>query len=122
MQLLPLWKAARSLSESDTVAEVELEALFNQIEDTMTADQILTIQEMQLSGEEIAQRMEELGINFGLQILDLETSLPKCRRLLRLFMKTEKDFQEVVIQVVDLVEKDLLEDHNLEVRVLAMEI
>ena len=35
-ELLPLWKAARSLSESETVAEAELEAVFHQIEDTMT--------------------------------------------------------------------------------------
>ena len=65
-QLLPLWKAARSLSDSETVAQEELEAVFNQIEDTMTPEQLSAINEMQLTGEEMAQLMEDLGIEFGL--------------------------------------------------------
>jgi len=64
-QLLPLWKAARSLSESETAAEAELEAVFNQIEDTMTAEQINAIANLQLTGETMAQLMEDLGISFG---------------------------------------------------------
>ena len=64
-ELLPLWKAARSLSESETVAEAELEAVFNQIEDTMTSEQISAIADLQLTGEEMAQLMEDLGISFG---------------------------------------------------------
>lgn len=64
-QLLPLWKAARSLSESDTVAEKELDAVFTQIEDTMTSEQISAINEMQLTGEEMAQLMEDLEISLG---------------------------------------------------------
>jgi hypothetical protein len=65
LQLLPLWKAARSLSQSETVAEEELNAIFNQIEGTMTTAQINAIIEMQLTGEEIDQRMEDLGIEAG---------------------------------------------------------
>jgi hypothetical protein len=64
-QLLPLWKAARSLSESETAAEAELEAVFNQIEDTMTGEQINAIANLQLAGETMAQLMEDLGISFG---------------------------------------------------------
>ena len=64
-ELLPLWKAARSLSESETVAEAEMDAVFNQIEDAMTSEQIAAIVDLQLTGEEIAQLMEELGISFG---------------------------------------------------------
>jgi hypothetical protein len=63
--LLPLWKAARSLSESETAAQEELDAIFSQIEDTMTPEQINTIAAMQLTGEEMAQLMEDLGIEFG---------------------------------------------------------
>ncbi len=65
IELLPLWKAARSLSESETVAEAELEAVFNQIEDTMNSEQIAFIADMQLTGEEMAQLMEDLGLSFG---------------------------------------------------------
>ena len=65
VELLPLWKAARSLNDSETVAEAELEAVFNQIQDTMTSEQITAISEMQLTGEEMAQLMEDLGLSFG---------------------------------------------------------
>lgn len=64
-ELLPLWKAARSLSDSDTVADTEMEALFNQIEETMTPEQLSAISEMQMTGEEMGQMMEDLGISFG---------------------------------------------------------
>ena len=64
-ELLPLWKAARSLNQSETVAEAELEAVFNQIQDTMTSAQIAAISNMQLTGEEMAQLMEDLGLSFG---------------------------------------------------------
>jgi hypothetical protein len=65
VQLLPLWKAARSLSESDTVAEEEINAIFNQVKETMTSAQINAINEMQLTGEEITQMMEDLGFESG---------------------------------------------------------
>ena len=65
VQLLPLWKAARSLSESETAAEKELDAVFTQIEEMMTPEQISAINEMQLTGEEMAQMMEDLGISLG---------------------------------------------------------
>ena len=65
VELLPLWKAARSLSQSETVAEAELQAVFNQIQDTMTSEQISAIADLQLTGEEMAQLMEDLGLSFG---------------------------------------------------------
>ncbi len=64
-ELLPLWKAARSLNQSETVAEAELQAVFNQIQDTMTSEQISAIADLQLTGEEMAQLMEDLGLSFG---------------------------------------------------------
>lgn len=64
-QLLPLWKAARSLSESETVAEAEMEAIFNQIEELMTSEQISAITDFQLTGEAMAQLVEDLGVSLG---------------------------------------------------------
>ncbi len=64
-ELLPLWKAAKSLSSNETTAEAELEALFNQIQDTMTPEQLSAITDMQFTSEEMAQKMEDLGISFG---------------------------------------------------------
>lgn len=64
-ELLPLWKAARTLSESETVAEAEMQAVFNQIEDTMTPEQITFIGDMQLDQEQMAQLLEDLDLPFG---------------------------------------------------------
>lgn len=66
-QLLPLWKALRSLSESDTVAQVEMDALVTQLEETMTAEQSEAIEAMDLSMQDMNSVMEALGIesNFG---------------------------------------------------------
>ena len=64
-ELLPLWKAARSLSQSETVAEAELNAVFNQIQTTMTSEQLAAITDMQLTGEDMAQVAEEIGLSFG---------------------------------------------------------
>jgi hypothetical protein len=47
------------------VAEAELQAVFNQIQDTMTSEQISAIADLQLTGEEMAQLMENLGLSFG---------------------------------------------------------
>jgi hypothetical protein len=63
-ELLPLWKAVRSLSESDTAAQAEIDALYNQIEETMTAEQLEAIRAMDPSQEDIAALMEKLGLEY----------------------------------------------------------
>lgn len=57
--LLPLWRAAQSLMSSDTAAALEIEAVYNQIQDTMTSEQISTIAEMELTEEALATMLEE---------------------------------------------------------------
>jgi len=64
-QLLTLWKAARSLSESDTTAAEEIVALVNQIRDSMTAEQLQAIEAMNLSFEDMGAIAEQLGLEFG---------------------------------------------------------
>lgn len=64
-ELLPLWKAARSLSDSETISEAELEAIFKQIQDAMTPEQLAAINEMEFGSEQMAQLAEDLGISFG---------------------------------------------------------
>ncbi len=61
-ELLPLWKALKSLSESETAASAETEAIINQIEKTMTSEQMETITAMELSTEDMAAVQEQLGI------------------------------------------------------------
>jgi len=61
-ELLPLWQAYQSLSTSDTAAELELNAVLNQIQDTMNPEQIQAISEMKLTEERVDALIEELGI------------------------------------------------------------
>ncbi len=60
-KLLPLWKMYKSLVESDTTAEAEITALLDQIQDTMTTEQIETIAAMELTKEDMATLNQEMG-------------------------------------------------------------
>jgi len=60
-KLLPLWQAYRSLSSSDTSAEAEVDALLNQIQSTMTTEQVKDINEMNLTSDDVLELMQSLG-------------------------------------------------------------
>ncbi len=63
--LLPLWKALRSLSSSDSAAAEEIQAVYNQIQETMTPEQIQAISEMQLTFGDMGEVAQKLDLNFG---------------------------------------------------------
>ena len=65
-ELLPLWKAVKSLSNSDTASSVELDALYNQIQDTMTTEQLNQIAAMEFTGESMQVLTEELGLDMAM--------------------------------------------------------
>jgi hypothetical protein len=60
--LLPLWQVLRSLTNSDTAALEEIEAIIDQIQETMTPQQMDAIQAMNLTREDIFASMQELGL------------------------------------------------------------
>lgn len=62
--LVPLWQAVQSLSQSDTTATVELDAVLKQIQETMRAEQLQAIADMQLTGADLQTTMQEAGIGF----------------------------------------------------------
>jgi hypothetical protein len=64
-ELLPLWKALRSLSQSDTTAAEELQALIAQIQSTMTPEQVKAIRSMDLSIKDVQSIGQEFGLNLG---------------------------------------------------------
>jgi hypothetical protein len=64
-ELLPLWKALRALSSSDTTAPQEIEALVKQIQNTLTTDQINAITAMNLTNEDILAYMQAQGSMAG---------------------------------------------------------
>lgn len=59
-ELLPLWQMIRSLQGSSTASQVEVEALFGQIEAAMTPEQLAAIEDM--SQEDMRALFEELGM------------------------------------------------------------
>ena len=64
-ELLPLWQTMQVLSESDSAAEQETEALIAQIQETMTAEQRQAITDMNLAREDMMSIMQEQGLTMG---------------------------------------------------------
>jgi hypothetical protein len=64
-KLLPLWQAYRSLSTSQTAAEAEVIALLNQIQSTMTAEQVQAIKAMNLTNTDMMNLMQTMGAGMG---------------------------------------------------------
>ncbi|MDR3573626.1 MAG: hypothetical protein P4L50_07185 [Anaerolineaceae bacterium] len=63
--LLPLWKAMLSLSSSNTTAPAEIQALQDQIKGSLSADQVTSIEKLDLSGTNMRTIMSSLNIQFG---------------------------------------------------------
>jgi hypothetical protein len=62
-ELLPLWQVLKGLLESDTAATAEIDAVVNQIAETMTDEQMQSIAEMELTMETTLDLMQELGLD-----------------------------------------------------------
>jgi hypothetical protein len=65
--LLTLWQAYRSLSNSQTAAEAEVDALLIQIQSTMTSDQVQAIEAMNLTSTDMMNLMQSMGAGIGPQ-------------------------------------------------------
>lgn len=61
-ELLPLWQVLQSLSASDSTAQAEMDALVDQIEETMTPEQIQAIKAMNLTQEDMFAMLQERGL------------------------------------------------------------
>lgn len=60
--LLPLWKAYRNMSSNDSASAAELESLAEDIEATLTPEQIKAIVAMKLTRQDMTAVMQEQGI------------------------------------------------------------
>jgi hypothetical protein len=60
-ELLPLWQAYQSLSNSDTGSQVESDALVNQIQAMMTAEQVMAVDELRLTDQSLTELLQSLG-------------------------------------------------------------
>jgi len=64
-ELLPLWQTMQVLSDSDTAADQEKEALIAQIQETMTEQQMQAITELNLTREDMMSIMQAQGTTMG---------------------------------------------------------
>lgn len=64
-ELLPLWKAAKSLFNSDTASSDESYALYQQIQETMTDAQLDAIANFAFDGESMRMMMSEMGLELS---------------------------------------------------------
>jgi hypothetical protein len=61
-EMLTLWQAYSSLSNSDTVTQTELDALVKQIQDALTTDQLKSIEDMQITRQSMNEIIQSLGL------------------------------------------------------------
>ena len=64
-QLIPLWQVYKDLSTSDTAAQEEIDGLIQQIQDTMTPEQMQAIKDMNISRQDLFTVMQDQGITQG---------------------------------------------------------
>jgi len=64
-ELLTAWKMLQALQSSGTAAQAELDAAANQIQKTMTDEQLAAIKAMQLTPDNMMQVVQELGFSRG---------------------------------------------------------
>src|SRR5512133_3694458 len=73
--LLPLWKAVKSLSSNTSASTDEINALYKQIQDAMTAEQVQAIKDMQLTTEQT----QALMTKYNLQMPVMPTMDPSAQ-------------------------------------------
>ena len=61
-ELLPLWQVYQDLLTSDTAAQEEIDALVEQVQDTMTAEQMQAITDMNLTQQDVMSVMQDQGM------------------------------------------------------------
>lgn len=60
--LLPLWKAVKMMSASNSASPQEIDALYKQIQETMTEQQVQAIKDMSMKPEDTQALMEKYGV------------------------------------------------------------
>jgi len=63
--LLPLWQVYQDLLASDTAAQEEIDALIEQVQETMTAEQMHAITDMNLTQQDVMSMMQDQGMGIS---------------------------------------------------------
>ena len=64
-QLLPLWETLQSLASSGTAASQEVDAVVSQIESTLSAQQLSSITDMNLTQQDLALAIANTGASLA---------------------------------------------------------
>ena len=62
-QLLPLWQTLQALSNSNTAADEEINAVVDQIKSSMTAEQMAKITAMKMTQQDVMSLMSQTGVS-----------------------------------------------------------
>lgn len=65
-ELLPLWQMIKALSGSGTSAQAEIDAVLDQIQETMSIEQIQAIRDMQITSTDYQAQMAAMGFTVGM--------------------------------------------------------
>ena len=63
--LLPLWKAVKSLGSSSTASVSEVDALYQQIQETLTSDQLQMVKDLDLASDGVQTLLQRYGSQAG---------------------------------------------------------
>jgi hypothetical protein len=61
--LLPLWKAVYKMGNDKSASKIEVAALYDQIQETLTTDQVSSIQKITYTQTELADLIQKYGSN-----------------------------------------------------------
>ena len=75
-ELLPMWQVYKELINSDTAAQAEIDALTEQIQETMTSEQMQAISDMQLTQQDMLTAMQEANTFTSTSQSDSNVSVP----------------------------------------------
>jgi hypothetical protein len=83
--LLPLWKVLKNLSSSEIAAQAEVDAVIASIQDTMTSEQMASIEGMNLTMENMTEVAEILGIetDFGGRFGEMDPEMQATMEAMR---------------------------------------
>ena len=75
-ELIILWKVYQDVSQSDTAAQEEVDALIDQIQETMTSEQMQAITEMSLTQQDVLTAMQSADVTSSTSVSTDSVSIP----------------------------------------------
>ena len=75
-ELIILWKVYQEVSQSSTAAQEEVDALIDQIQETMTSEQMQAISDLNLTQQDVFAAMQSADVNSSTSVSTTTVSAP----------------------------------------------